>query len=100
MLAMNSSQQIFTSVASHGDARSRSRQMLNKVPEVTLYFWAIKILCTTVGETAGDLLNEELGLGLSNTSYIMAALLVATLVFQFRSRKYVPGIYWLAVVLI
>lgn len=74
--------------------------MLNKVPEITLYFWVIKILCTTVGETAANLLNENLGLGLTNTTYIMGALLIATLVFQFRARKYVPGIYWLAVVLI
>jgi uncharacterized membrane-anchored protein len=74
--------------------------MLNKVPEITLYFWVIKILCTTVGETAADLLNENLGLGLTNTTYIMAAALIAVLVFQFRSRKYVPGVYWLAVVLI
>jgi uncharacterized membrane-anchored protein len=76
------------------------RQMLNKVPEVTLYFWVIKVLCTTVGETAADLLNENLGLGLTNTSYIMGALLVAALVAQFRLRRYVPSVYWLAVVLI
>jgi uncharacterized membrane-anchored protein len=82
------------------DARSLGRQMLNKVPEITLYFWVIKILCTTVGETAADLLNENLGLGLTNTTYIMAAALIVVLVFQFRARKYVPGIYWLAVVLI
>jgi uncharacterized membrane-anchored protein len=74
--------------------------MLNKVPEITLYFWLIKVLCTTVGETAADLLNENLGLGLTNTTYIMAVFLIATLAFQFRARKYVPGIYWLAVVLI
>jgi len=74
--------------------------MLNKVPEITLYFWVIKILCTTVGETAADLLNENLGLGLTNTTYIMAVFLIVTLVFQFRARKYVPGFYWLAVVLI
>ena len=74
--------------------------MLNKVPEITVYFWVIKVLCTTVGETFADNLNENLGLGLSGTSYIMGALLIAVLVFQFRSRKYVPGIYWLAVVLI
>lgn len=74
--------------------------MLNKVPEITLYFWIIKILCTTVGETAADLLNENLGLGLTNTTYIMAVALIAVLVFQFRAKKYVPGIYWLAVVLI
>jgi uncharacterized membrane-anchored protein len=81
-------------------APSLGRQMLNKVPEITIYFWVIKILCTTVGETAADLLNENLGLGLTNTTYIMAVALIAVLVFQFRARKYVPGIYWLAVVLI
>ena len=74
--------------------------MLNKVPEVTLYFWIIKILCTTVGETAADFLNGNLGLGLTNTTFIMSAVLVVALVFQFRVRRYVPGIYWLAVVLI
>ncbi|MFE7352617.1 hypothetical protein ACFU8Q_05305 [Streptomyces sp. NPDC057543] len=80
--------------------RSRARQMLNKVPEVTLYFWVIKVLCTTVGETAADLLNANLGMGLTNTSYLMSALLVVTLFFQFRARAYVPGLYWLTVVLI
>jgi uncharacterized membrane-anchored protein len=74
--------------------------MLSKVPEVTLYFWIIKILCTTVGETAADLLNENLGLGLTTTSLIMSVLLVVTLVLQFRVKAYVPGVYWLAVVLI
>lgn len=77
-----------------------AREMLNKVPEITLYFWVIKILCTTVGETFADNLNENLGLGLTNTSYLMGGLLIAVLVFQFRARKYVPGIYWLAVVLV
>src|SRR3954453_13615255 len=81
-------------------APSLGRQMLNKVPEITIYFWVIKILCTTVGETAADLLNENLGLGLTNTTYIMAAALIVVLVFQFSSEKYVPGSYWLAVVLI
>jgi uncharacterized membrane-anchored protein len=79
---------------------SRTRQMLNKVPEVTLYFWIIKVLCTTVGETAADNLNEQLNLGLTKTSYIMSALLIVALFFQFRTRKYIPGIYWLGVVLI
>ena len=76
------------------------RQMLNKVPEVTLFFWIIKILCTTVGETAADNLNEKLGLGLTGTSLVMSVLLVVALFFQFRKRRYVPGLYWLAVVLI
>jgi uncharacterized membrane-anchored protein len=82
------------------DTPSLGRQMLNKVPEITLYFWIIKILCTTVGETAADLMNEELGLGLTNTTYIMTAGLIAVLIVQFRTRKYIPGVYWLAVVLI
>jgi uncharacterized membrane-anchored protein len=81
-------------------APSYGRRMLNKVPEITVYFWVIKILCTTVGETFADNLNENLGLGLTNTSYIMGAVLIAVLVAQFRSRKYIPGIYWLAVVLV
>src|SRR6267378_824560 len=76
------------------------RGMLNKVPEVTLFFWVIKILCTTVGETAADFLNESLHLGLTGTTLLMTGLLVVALFFQMRARKYVPGIYWLAVVLI
>src|SRR5207237_2093640 len=71
-----------------------------KVPEVTVYFWVVKVLCTTVGETASDYLGGNLNLGLTNTTYITASLLVATLVFQFRARRYVPAVYWLGVVLI
>ncbi len=83
-----------------GAGQSLGRQMLNKVPEVTLYFWIIKILCTTVGETAADYMNVDLGFGLTNTTYAISALLIVALIFQFRSKKYVPGIYWTAVVLI
>lgn len=77
-----------------------TRTMLNKVPLVTLYFWVIKIMATTVGETAADFLNTNLNLGLSNTSLVMGALLLAALVVQFRKDRYVPWIYWVAVVLI
>src|SRR3954447_15673882 len=76
------------------------REMLNKVPEVTVYFWVIKVLCTTVGETASDYLTDNVGLGLTNTTYITAALLIATLAAQFRARRYVAPIYWLGIVLI
>lgn len=74
--------------------------MLNKVPEVTFYFWIIKILCTTIGETAADYLNTTLNLGLNGTSLVMGALLIVVLVFQFKARKYISSIYWLAVVLL
>ncbi len=76
------------------------RKMLNKVPEVTLYFWVIKVLCTTVGETASDYLASNLNLGLTTTTLITGALLLVTLVFQFRLRRYVAGVYWLGIVLI
>jgi uncharacterized membrane-anchored protein len=74
--------------------------MLNKVPEVTIFFWIIKILATTVGETAADFLNVNLNLGLTITTYVISGLLIIVLIFQFRSKKYVPWIYWLSVVLI
>jgi uncharacterized membrane-anchored protein len=74
--------------------------MLNKVPEITVFFWVIKILCTTVGESAADYLNETLGFGLGPTTLLMTVLLIIALVFQFRSRAYVPGIYWTCVVLV
>ena len=74
--------------------------MLNKVPEVTIYFWIIKVLCTTVGETASDYLATNLNLGLTNTTFATGGVLIVVLALQFGSRKYVPGIYWLAVVLI
>jgi uncharacterized membrane-anchored protein len=79
---------------------SLGRRMLNKVPEVTLFFWIIKIMCTTVGETAADYLNDNLGFGLTNTTYVSGALLAVLLLVQFRLRRYVPGVYWAAVVVI
>jgi uncharacterized membrane-anchored protein len=74
--------------------------MLNKVPEVTLFFWVIKIMCTTVGETAADYVNDNLGFGLTNTTYVSGALLLVLLAIQFRLRRYVPVAYWSVVVVI
>ncbi|WP_093778930.1 hypothetical protein [Streptomyces sp. yr375] len=76
------------------------RPRWNKVPEVTVYFWVIKVLCTTVGETAADLLNEKAGLGLTGVSLLMSALLAVVLVVQFRTAAYRAGVYWTAVALI
>ncbi|AQT11590.1 membrane protein [Pseudomonas protegens] len=73
---------------------------LNKVPEVTLSFWIIKIMSTTVGETCADYLAVDAGLGQGVTSIGMALLLVLALFAQFRSRAYTPWIYWLSVVLV
>src|SRR5258707_12962787 len=79
---------------------ARGRLLLSKVPEVTVYFWLIKVLGTTVGETAADFLNTTLGFGLTATTSVVGVLLVIALVFQFRARRYVPGLYWLVVGLI
>jgi uncharacterized membrane-anchored protein len=81
-------------------AGTTARRMLNKVPEVTVYFWVIKVLCTTVGESFADYVNETLGFGLTITTIVFTAALVLVLVVQFRLDRYVPAVYWLAVVLI
>ena len=74
--------------------------MLNKVPEVTLTFWAIKIMATTVGETGADFLADRLGFGLGGTTLVTGVLLLAVLAAQLRARRYVPSVYWLTVVLV
>jgi uncharacterized membrane-anchored protein len=89
-----------TYAAPGGGDVSFGRTMLNKVPEVTLFFWIIKIMCTTVGETAADYLNVNLGFGLTNTTYFTGALLAVLLLAQFRLRRHVPGVYWSVVVVI
>ncbi|WP_055073791.1 hypothetical protein [Pseudanabaena sp. 'Roaring Creek'] len=74
------------------------QKVLNRVPEVTVAFWIIKILATTVGETAADYLNMEMKLGLVNTSYIMSGILLMLLLNQFRLKRYIPVSYWIVVV--
>lgn len=73
---------------------------VNRVPEVTPGFWIIKLMAVTMGETAADFLAVNLGLGLTATTLLMGAVLVAALVWQFRRERYVPMTYWSAVVLI
>lgn len=74
--------------------------VVNKVPEITIYFWVIKIMATTVGETGADFLSTTLNLGVVVTSYIMAALFLVALFVQLSSKKYIPAVYWIVVVLI
>ncbi|MBL8368103.1 MAG: hypothetical protein JNM54_09345 [Candidatus Accumulibacter sp.] len=81
-------------------SRDDTQRMLNKVPEVTLFFWIIKIMATTVGETAADFLNVNLDFGLTGTSLVMGGLLLVALLAQIKVKRYIPWIYWLAVVLI
>lgn len=76
------------------------RSLFNKVPEVTMTFWIIKMMSTTVGETAADYLIFNMKLGLTITSILMGAILLSTIVIQLRADKYTPWKYWLAVVLV
>ncbi len=75
-------------------------QMSNKVPQVTAFFWIIKILATTVGETAADFLAVRLHLGLVGTSGVMSAVLLIALFFQMKSKRYIRSVYWTVVVFI
>jgi uncharacterized membrane-anchored protein len=77
-----------------------STEWLNKVPAVTLFFWIIKMMSTTVGETAADYLNFNLGFGLPLTSALMGLLLIISLWVQLRTRRYIPVVYWTVVVFI
>ena len=86
-------------MTSHRAAAPTDRH-LNKVPEVTLWFWVIKVLCTTVGESAADFLNVNLNFGLTGTSIVTGILLVVALALQFRADRYAPGRYWTTVALV
>ena len=72
----------------------------NRVPQVTVDFWLVKLLAVTVGETGADFIAQNLGLGLSDTTWIMSGILVVVLMLQFTKKRYVPWTYWLAVVMV
>ena len=84
---------------------STARKLFNKVPEITIWFWIIKVLCTTVGETVSDFINAgpddggQLGLGIPKTFAITGTLLLVAVILQFRSDRYHPTRYWVTVVL-
>src|SRR5690349_23257138 len=74
------------------------RAMWSKVPQVTLMFWIIKILATTLGETGGDALSMTMKLGYAVSTLIFLGFFAVTLAAQVASRRYHPFIYWLVVV--
>lgn len=80
--------------------KKSNQEYYSKVPQVTVFFWIIKVLCTTVGETASDFLNVNMGFGLVGTTILSGILLAIVLTMQFKSERYTPWIYWLTVVLV
>jgi len=79
------------------DLLVKDREIFNKVPKVTLYFWIIKILCVAVGENTADMLSAIFGL--NNMLFSVGGLLFVTLTLQISLRRYVPGIYWFTILL-
>ena len=77
-----------------------NRRLLNKVPEVTIFFWIIKVLCTTVGESAADFLNYNLNWGLTATSVVTGLVFFGLLATQMSLTRYIATVYWLTVVLV
>lgn len=75
-----------------------SKSILSKVPQVTLAFWVVKILATTVGETGGDALSMTLKLGYAVSSLIFLGFFAVTLAAQMKARRYHPALYWAVVV--
>ena len=76
------------------DAVQARNSVVKKLPEVTLAFWVMKIAATTLGETAGDLFAQTLGLGYFLTTIALFLIFVVTLLVQLRSRHYNPFFYW------
>jgi uncharacterized membrane-anchored protein len=72
--------------------------LLSKVPAVTLAFWVVKILATTLGETGGDALSMTLKLGYAVSSLVFLAFFVAALLAQLWTRSYHPVAYWAVVI--
>jgi uncharacterized membrane-anchored protein len=72
--------------------------MFSKVPKVTLMFWIVKILATTVGETGGDALSMTLELGYLVSTMIFLGFFAITLSMQVASKRFHPLFYWLVVV--
>lgn len=71
---------------------------MNKIPQIALLFWLMKICATTLGETGGDLLSMTLNVGYAASSLILIGFFLITLIIQLVSKKYHPVIYWLVIV--
>jgi uncharacterized membrane-anchored protein len=74
------------------------KKFISKVPKITLYFWIIKILSTTVGETGADYLADDLSWGLMTTAYLTGGILTIATITQLKLSKYIASSYWFVVI--
>ena len=77
---------------------NESKYALSKVPELTLIFWVIKILATTLGETAGDALSMSMNLGYLVSTAIFGALFLAAVSAQIKAKQFHPFLYWVTII--
>jgi uncharacterized membrane-anchored protein len=70
----------------------------NKIPQLTLLFWIMKITATTLGETGGDLLAQTLNVGYATSTLIFFGFFIIVLILQLLTRKYIPPVYWAVIV--
>lgn len=77
---------------------NKEREILSKVPEVTLVFWIIKIFATTLGETGGDALSMSMNLGYLLSTGIFAVIFVAAVVVQILMKRFHPVVYWVTII--
>jgi uncharacterized membrane-anchored protein len=80
------------------NTRKEMTDTLAKVPTITLGFWVLKILATTLGETGGDAFSMSLNLGYLTSTGIFAAVFATAVYFQIRSRFFHPVIYWITII--
>lgn len=71
---------------------------LSKVPEVTLVFWVIKVLATTLGETGGDSVSMSMHLGYLAATAIFAAFFAVAVVYQILAKRFHPIVYWVTII--
>ena len=72
---------------------------INRVADISVLFWAIKIVSTTVGETAADYISVNLKFGLTNTAILLGALTILVVLWNFKQKKYFPPSYWCLIVM-
>ena len=77
---------------------NKEREILSKVPEVTLVFWIIKVFATTLGETGGDTLSMSMNLGYLLSTGIFAVIFVAAVVVQILMKRFHPVVYWVTII--
>ena len=75
-----------------------SRDVTSKVPAVTLGFWIIKIIATTLGETGGDAVSMSMNLGYAVSSGIFIAIFIAAVIAQISVKSFRPFLYWFVIV--